>query len=107
MATRVTERVPAKILRHADGPGEPQLHLELTAQRFMGVLKHPVPRSEMRQKFGVDRRGCKIVTQWCRETAEDQPVRAGDLLELNGQTYSIRGARAYPGCYLELYIEDA
>lgn len=105
MATRINERIPARILRPVNGAGKPQPYLDLTAQRFMGVLKHPVPRSEMQQKFGVDRRACKIVTTWCAES-DNHPVQAGDLLELSGNSYRILGAKPYPGCYLELYIED-
>ena len=107
MATRISERVPARILRRVEGQGEPEAHLTLSAQRFMGVLKHPVPRSEMRQKFGLDRRGCKVVAEWCAEATDDNPVRPGDLLELGGQTYTVCGSRSYPGCYLELYIDES
>lgn len=105
MATRINERIPARILRPAEGAATPQPYLDLKAQRFMGVLKHPVARSEMQRKFGVDQRACKVVAEWCAQ-GDDHPVRAGDLLELAGNSYRILGAKPYPGCYLELYVED-
>jgi hypothetical protein len=102
----VQERVPAKVLRRSEQSEDYQPHLDLTALRFSGVLKHPVPRSEMNQKFGIDRRGCRVETRWPAGASDDQPVRGGDRLEIGGNTYEILGAQATPGICLQLYIDD-
>jgi hypothetical protein len=104
MATRITGRVPARVLRPVEGQLQPLL--ELSAQRFAGVLKHPVPRTEMIRKFGLDRRGCKLVAEWSRSSDEDHPVKVGDVLEVEGNTYAIVGVVDYPGCFIDLYIDD-
>jgi hypothetical protein len=103
MAT-VTERVPIKIVRKVSGGTPSELALE--AERFMGVLRHPVSRGDMQQKFGIHRPGCRITARWCDEAPDEHPVQAGDLLEIEGETYEILGARAMPGCFIELYVED-
>jgi hypothetical protein len=60
----------------------------------------------MLRKFGMDRRGCKVVARWCREADEEHPVRVGDLLEIEGARRAILGVEERPGCYLELYVEE-
>ena len=102
----VQERVPAKVLRRSEQTGDYQPHLDVTALRFAGVLKHPVPRSEMCNKFGIDRRGCRVETRWPARSPDDQPVKAGDHLEVGGNTYEILGVQATPGICLQLYIDD-
>jgi hypothetical protein len=103
MATGVTERVPIKIVRKASGGAPPVLALE--AERFMGVLRHPVSRGDMLRKFGLDGPGCRITARWCEEAPDEHPVQAGDLLELEGKTYELLGTHAMPGCFIELYVE--
>lgn len=105
MATRVIQTVPAKLLRQS-GNGDYQPCVELSAERFMGVLKHPVPRGEMLKRFGVDRPGCKIQARWCDDVPDRDPVQPGDLLEIEGRHHPIIGAKSYPGCYIEFFIDQ-
>ncbi|MBV9278512.1 MAG: hypothetical protein JOZ41_00375 [Chloroflexi bacterium] len=107
MVSNVKREVPAKLLRRVEGTGDFQPRLDLVAERFMGVLKRPVPRSEMYRQCGLDQRGCKVVTKWCSEAPDDHPVGRGDVLELEGQRYPVCGAKTMPGCYLEIYIEES
>jgi hypothetical protein len=104
MATGVTERVPVKIVRKASDGTSPVLEME--AERFMGVLRHPVARADMLHKFGVDQRGCRITARWHGEAPDEHPVKAGDLLEIEGESHVIRGVRTMPGCYLEIYTDE-
>lgn len=94
------------ILRCRECSGAYEPHLELKARRFMGVLRHPVPLIEMAQRCGLNHRGCKIIADWPPNPLDDLPVAAGDLLEVEGQTYSIRCVNEHPGCYLELYVDE-
>lgn len=107
MATQISGRVPARILRRVEGSDDYQPLLELMAERFMGVLKHPVPRREMLHKFGLDERGCKVVAEWCDGSPEEHPIRAGDLLEIEEKRHEVLGVIDRPGCYFDLYIQDS
>ena len=105
MATQITRRVHTTVLRREDG-GEYAPHVSLAAERFMGTLFHPVPRSQMLRKFGMDRRGCKITARWCRDDGEEHPVRRGDVVEIEGSRLEVLAVEEHPGCYLELYVDE-
>jgi hypothetical protein len=79
--------------------------VDLTARRFMGVLKRPVPRSEMLHECAVDRHGSKVVVEWPQDS-ERCPIQSGDILEVAGSSYSICNVKPH-GCYLELYLNEA
>jgi hypothetical protein len=107
MTVHISERIPATVLRRSETTGTIQPQLELSAERFMGVLKHPVVRSEMLEKFGIDRRGCKVVVSWCPDATKNSLVEAGDLLETGDEIHRVLGTKSHPNCYLEIYMEEA
>jgi hypothetical protein len=102
----VEERVPAKVLRRAEQKGDYQPHLDLTALRFGGVLKHPVPKGEMLKNFGRFKAGCRIEARWPSNSSDNQPVKTGDRLEVGGHTYEVQGVKLHPGICVQIYIDD-
>jgi hypothetical protein len=102
----IQERVPATVLRRTEGTEDYKPYLDVTALRFSGVLKHPVPKGEMLQKFGRFKAGCRIETRWPPVSPDDNPVRVGDRLEVAGHTYEIQGVKATPGICMQLYVDD-
>jgi hypothetical protein len=60
----------------------------------------------MLQRFGINERGCKIVLGWPAGTADTEPVRAGDRVEIADQTYEVRGVKSLRGAYVEIYIDE-
>lgn len=106
MQTRVSERVSVRILRPDSEANELSPVLDLTARRFMGTLMHPVPRSEMAHKWGIDKRACKIVTDWTRDVPDDAPVRPGDIAQIQDRDYLVLAANAVGGCYVEMYVDE-
>lgn len=106
MAMKIRERVPAQTLRLSGNTGQYEPHLELTLRRFMGVLLHPVPLSEMGRQCNLNRRGCRVVAEWPPNVTESHPVDVGDVLQVGDHTYSIRGIQEHPGSYLEMYIDE-
>ncbi|MBV9279868.1 MAG: hypothetical protein JOZ41_07290 [Chloroflexi bacterium] len=106
MAVKIRERIPARTLRLSDtGQYEPQL--DLMVGRFMGVLMHPVLRSEMGRLCDLDRRRCKVLAVWPANAPDDHPVKAGDVLQIEDRSCPIRGVNEHPRCYLELYVDEA
>lgn len=106
MATHINERVPVRIVSQGDSSNGDASELQLQAERSMGVLRHPVARAEMLRKIGIDRRGCKVVLHWDNKLPENLPIKAGDHLDIAGTLYSIIGVKAYPGFYIDVFIED-
>lgn len=100
-------RVPARVLRQANGQGDYHPYLTITAHRFAGTLIHPVPLSEMLRTCGINRRGCKIVVEWPARATDNAPIKTGDMLEVGEKTYSVRGVKSLPGAYVEVYIDES
>jgi hypothetical protein len=103
MALKIRERVQAHVVRPSEASDAP---LELTIYRFMGVLLHPVPLSEMLHRCEVNHRGCRIVAAWPATASEAHPIKVGDVLQIEERRYPIRAVTEHPGCYLELYIDE-
>jgi hypothetical protein len=104
MASKISDRVPIRVLpvcQEADAPAP----RELTGCRFMGVLLHPVPWTEMQRRFNVSHRGCRLVVHWPAEACGDHPVQAGDVLQVDGTDHTVYGVVERPGCYLEIYLD--
>jgi hypothetical protein len=106
MTTQIDQPVPVRVLSRGDETNCSEREVALTAHRFGGVLKRPVPIPEMARVCGIDGRGSKVVADWPRTFDASDFVRIGDVLEIAGRTYSIRGVRAAPGVYLELYLAE-
>jgi hypothetical protein len=73
----------------------------------MGVLVHPVPALEMLDRIGAFRRGGKILVYWPRDKSGWYSVMPGDQIEIEGNTYTIRGILDRPPCYSHLYVDVA
>jgi hypothetical protein len=84
----------------AEGP------LELVGERFAGELLHPVPLLEMDIRFGIARRGWKIVASWpdCVQTYQ---IKLGDDLEVEGKRFRVLGVRQHRPCFLDIYMTEA
>lgn len=96
----IRERIPLKLLR------ENGSECELTGRRFMGVLRHPVPRREMLRQCGVDSRGSRIVVDWPGALTDGVPIQAGDIIECEGRRHVVQGVKACPVIDMELYLVD-
>ena len=104
---KIREQVPARTFRLSEDNKEYQPQVELMARRFMGVLVHPVPLSEMARWCDLDRHGCKVVADWPANPSGEHPIRPGDILQVGDHSYTIRGVSEHPGCYLEMYVDAA
>jgi hypothetical protein len=62
--------------------------------------------SEMLHQCNVTQRGIKIVTNWPDCATGDHPVRVGDLVEVEGRRYVVRGVKERPACYLDIYVQE-
>ena len=102
---RITEHVSVSMTRPGRVLGKQLKPLELRAERFAGVLKHPVPMIEMARMFDIERPAWKVVAEWDPDRRASYPIEAGDQLEIDGTTYSILGVRQFPRCFLEIYID--
>lgn len=60
----------------------------------------------MLKRFGVDRPGCKIEARWCDDVPDRDPVQPGDVLEIEGSRHPVVGAKSYPGCFIEFFINE-
>jgi hypothetical protein len=105
MAIKVRDRVPIRVLHSREGTDAlgPQ---ELRGCRFMGVLMHPVPWTEMQRRFGMSRPGSRIVVEWSDPASDHCAVQAGDLLQIGDETYAVCGVGEHPGCFFEVYVEE-
>jgi hypothetical protein len=98
--TPIDERLPAQIHR----PGAHAL-CELVAERFMGVLVHPVPSGEMQELCGTFQPGGKVLVEWPRDDEHWRQVLPGDRLVVGDRQLTIRGIYEYPECYVAIYVD--
>jgi hypothetical protein len=103
MAIKINDRVPVRVLGTCSETGAHE-ERDLTGCRFMGVLLHPVPWTEMERRFDDKRPGWRIVVHWPAQTSDGHPVGAGDGLQVDDETYAVCGVNERPGCYLEIYV---
>ena len=99
-------KIPARVLRTSGQSGEGKTLCDVMAQRFMGVLVHPVPPLEMEKRVGTFHRGGKIFVYWPDCETRWYSVKPGDQLEVEGRTFTIRAIEDYPHCYGEIYIDE-
>jgi hypothetical protein len=55
---------------------------------------------------GVNRSGRRMIVEWPKATKTMPYLSAGDVVEVNNETYLIAGVREYPHVYAEIYIAD-
>jgi hypothetical protein len=102
---KVIEHVPIVISQRAAGFTADET-LNLSAERCMDVLMHPVPLTDMFAVVGVNRPGRRMIIEWPKATQTMPYLSAGDVVEVNSETYLIAGVREYPHVYTEIYIAD-
>jgi hypothetical protein len=105
-ATRIDERLPARILRRSDADGHSRQIANVTARRFMDVLFHPVPPLEMQDECGVFRQGGKIFVEWPEDSADWMHAAPTDRLEVEGREFDILAIHDAPPCYSTIYVEQ-
>jgi hypothetical protein len=100
-------RVPARVLRPSGPAGERRTLCDLTLERFLSVLVHPVPAIEMEKRTGTFRPGGKVFACWPHELTGLYSclIVSGDQLEVEGQILTIRAVEDYPHCYSEIYVD--
>ncbi len=61
----------------------------------------------MQKHFGVFHHGHRITVDWPAGATAEHPVCGGDTLQVVGRKYQVIGSIDRPGCYLDIYIEEA
>jgi hypothetical protein len=93
MNVQLDQLVATRVLRCGHTTNSSEREVALTAHRFGGMLKRPVPIPEMVRVWGIDERDSKVVADWSGTLDAVGLVRIGDVLKIEGRTYSIRGVR--------------
>jgi hypothetical protein len=106
MAIKIRDRVPIQVVESRED-ADTRGASELLGCRFMGVLLHPVPWTEMQRRFDVNGPGCRVVVQWPSGHCDGRLVTVGDVLQIGDSTYTVCGVVEHPGCYMELYLATA
>ncbi len=104
--THLDQRLPASIRRSSVGDANEESVCDVTVERFMGVLVHPVPPLEMEKLDGKFRRGGRVIIEWPRDQERWWRVSPGDRLVVEGRALPICATFDHPSCYAEIYVED-
>jgi hypothetical protein len=105
-SSHIVEHAPVRVLGPSTNGGERRVLCEVEAERFMGVLLHPVPALEMYERTGLFRPGANIVILWPEDCTRWCSATVGDELEIGARRFTIRAIRDNPPCYSEVYVDD-